>query len=152
MIELLLLGQTTIQDVAPQELPPVAGVSWDCSVLLDEQPFNLSGRAPDFAARRVDGRSIRTEVRSTGPDWAQGQFDISAVSSGEDFRRYILTWQTSEGADYLFDMVLLRDQLGIATLTEVSRPEGAARRQNRHVAKGYCKSDFSPTQEGVPSK
>ena len=152
MIELLFLAQPIQQDVPPQELPPIGGVLWDCSVLHDEQPFSLSGRAPDFAALRVEGRSIRTQVRSTGPNWTRGQFDISAVSSGADFRRYILTWQTPEGADYQFDMVLLRDQLGIATLTDVSRPDGAARRLNRHIAKGYCKSDFAPTQEGSSSQ
>ncbi len=152
MIELLFLAQAIQQDVAPQELPPIPGVSWECSVLVEGQPFRLSGHAPDFPSRRVAGRSMRTQVRSTGPDWSRGEFDINAEAASEDFRRYLLSWETPNGGAYLFDMVLLRGQMGISTLTDVSRPDRASPRANRLIAKGYCKSDFSPKQEGSSSQ
>jgi hypothetical protein len=151
MIELLFLSQTIQQDVAPQELPPIPGVSWECAVHIEGQPFRLSGHAPDFPSRRVAGRSMRTQVRSTGPDWSRGEFDINAEAASEDFRRYLLSRETPDGGAYLLDMVLLRGEMGISTLTDVSRPDRASPRANRLIAKGYCKSDFSPKQEGSSS-
>jgi hypothetical protein len=151
MIELLLLAQVLQQDLAPQDMEAIPGVSWNCSVLHDERPFRLAGRAPDFASKRVKGESLRTEVRSTGPEWSKGTYSIAAEAGSEDFRRYILTWNAPEGQTYLLDMVLLRGKTGIATLTDVSRPDQASPRLNRLIAKGYCESEFSQPQEGSPS-
>lgn len=137
----------------PVDMQPVPGVNWSCNLESENSSFVLKGRSPDFAKRREPYGRLTTEVESSGPVWTKGQHDIVVLASAPNFRRYLVSWGAKDGGSYSLDMILLRDERGISSLTYRPSPSGPATSLfAKLVAHGICESQFPIAAEGIAAK
>lgn len=123
-------------------MSPAPGIEWECSLAVDEQQFSIIGRMPDFGSPREPFLRQPTEAKSNGPEWSKGDYEVVAVAAAPDFRRYIVSWLATDGSEYLLDMVLLRDDSGIANLRMFTPFNKTGGRIIKYIAGGVCESDF----------
>ena len=137
----------------PVDMEPVPGTSWTCTLETENTSFALSGRAPDFAKRREPFGRQPIKIETDGPDWTRGQHDIVVLASAPNFRRYLVSWGAEDGGSYSLDMILLREERGISSLTYRPSPSGpVVSLFAKLMAKGICESQFPAAAEGIDAK
>jgi hypothetical protein len=150
IVTLLIMSQ--IMQVAPSgpvDIEPVPGMNWTCTLETEQTSFSLNGRAPDFAKRREPYGRLPIEIETNGPEWTKGQHEIVALASAPTFRRYLVSWGATDGGSYSLDIILLRDERGISTLTYRPSPsDPVISLYAKLMAHGVCESQFPTPDEG----
>ena len=149
----LILSQFMQVVHGPVDMEPAPSVDWACTLETEKTSFALKGRTPDFAKRREPYERQPTGIITNGPDWTKGKYDIVALASAPNFRRYLVSWGAKNGGSYSLDMVLLRDERGISTLTFRPSPFGPVKSLfAKMLAHGVCESKFPVPAEGTAVK